>query len=193
MAITRPCPPTFGSNDWHMMPSSTSESWARICGCWCAGNTSMTRLMVDDAELVCSVPNVRCPVSAMRKADSMVSRSRISPISTTSGSSRKAARSASENDLVSACSSRWLTRQFLFWCTNSMGSSMVMMCSWRSLLILSIIAASVVDLPEPVGPVTRMSPRGFSQSLVTIEGRPSCAKDLISKGITRNTAAVAPR
>src|SRR5438045_564921 len=47
MAITRPCPPTFGSNDWHMMPSSTSESWARICGCWCAGNTAMTRLIVE--------------------------------------------------------------------------------------------------------------------------------------------------
>ena len=30
------------------------------------------------------------------------------------------------------------------------------------LLILSIIAASVVDLPEPVGPVTSTSPRGFS-------------------------------
>ena len=36
-----------------------------------------------------------------------------------------------------------------------------MMC-WRvSLLILSIIAASVVDLPEPVGPVTSTRPRGF--------------------------------
>ncbi len=29
---------------------------------------------------------------------------------------------------------------------------MVRMCSFRSLLILSIIAASVVDLPDPVGP-----------------------------------------
>ena len=43
---------------------------------------------------------------------------------------------------------------------------MVTMCSWRSRLILSIIAASVVDLPEPVGPVTRTRPRGFSQMLL---------------------------
>src|SRR6266699_2373230 len=102
-----------------MMPSSTSESWARICDCWCAGNTSITRLMVEDAELVCKVPKVRWPVSAIRSADSMVSRSRISPISTTSGSSRRAARRASVKLLVSECTSRWLTTQFLFMCTNS--------------------------------------------------------------------------
>ena len=42
---------------------------------------------------------------------------------------------------------------------------MVMMCSRRSVLILSIIAASVVDLPLPVGPVTRTSPRGRSESV----------------------------
>ena len=56
----------------------------------------MMRLMVCAAELVCRVAKVRWPVSAMRSADSIVSRSRISPISTTSGSSRSAARSAFE-------------------------------------------------------------------------------------------------
>ena len=35
------------------------------------------------------------------------------------------------------------------------------MCSSRSRLIMSIIAASEVDLPEPVGPVTRTKPRGL--------------------------------
>ena len=54
----------------------------------------MIRLIVCAAELVCSVANVRCPVSAMRSADSIVSRSRSSPIRTMSGSSRSAARSA---------------------------------------------------------------------------------------------------
>ena len=47
-----------------------------------------------------------------------------------------------------------------------MGSSMVMMCSSRVSLISSIMAASVVDLPEPVGPVTRTKPRGFLVELV---------------------------
>ena len=37
-----------------------------------------------------------------------------------------------------------------------------MMWPLRSRLILSIIAASVVDFPEPVGPVTSTRPRGFS-------------------------------
>ena len=43
---------------------------------------------------------------------------------------------------------------------------MVMMCSSRVSLISSIIAASVVDLPEPVGPVTSTKPRGFLAKLV---------------------------
>ena len=64
----------------------------RICVCWCAGKTSMMRLIEEIAELVCRVARVRWPVSAMRSADSIVSRSRISPIRTTSGSSRRTAR-----------------------------------------------------------------------------------------------------
>ena len=39
-------------------------------------------------------------------------------------------------------------------------------------LIWSTIAASVVDLPEPVVPVTRMIPRGSSASRATTSGRP---------------------
>ena len=54
----------------------------------------MMRLMVCAVELVCSVASVKWPVSAMRSADSIVSRSRSSPIRTMSGSSRSAERSA---------------------------------------------------------------------------------------------------
>ena len=162
IATTRPSPLILGSRLWQTMPSSTIESWVRICACWCDGNWSMMRLIVDDAELVCSVANVRWPVSAMRSADSTVSRSRISPISTTSGSSRSAARSALVKLCVSLCTSRWLTMQLLCWCRYSIGSSMVRMWPCGSVLILSIIAASVVDLPLPVGPVTRTRPRGLS-------------------------------
>ncbi len=101
----------------------------------------------------------------------MVSRSRISPISTTSGSSRNAARSEFENEWVSACTSRWFTRHFLWLCRNSIGSSIVIMCSSRSALILSSIAASVVDLPDPVGPVTSTRPRGLSHMPLTTSGQ----------------------
>ena len=49
----------------------------------------MMRLMVWTHELVCSVAKARWPVSATVSAASIVSRSRISPISTTSGSWRR--------------------------------------------------------------------------------------------------------
>src|SRR2546425_9469668 len=60
----------------------------------------MMRSMVLGALEVCSVPKTRCPVSAAVSASEMVSRSRISPIRITSGSSRSALRSALVNDPV---------------------------------------------------------------------------------------------
>jgi len=53
------------------------------------------RSMVLAAELVCRVPNRGWPFSASRQGHRMVSRSRISPTSTTSGSSRNADRKSS--------------------------------------------------------------------------------------------------
>ena len=56
-----------------------------------------------------------------------------------------------------------------------MGFSIVMMWSLRVSLMWSIIAASVVDLPLPVGPVTRINPRGSSASFVSTGGIESSA------------------
>ena len=70
---------------------------------------------------------------------------------------------------------------------------MVMMCSSRVSLISSIIAASDVDLPEPVGPVTSTKPRGLCASSWQTAGRPSSSIDLISNGIRRKAAPSAPR
>jgi hypothetical protein len=47
-----------------------------------------------------------------------------------------------------------------------------MMWTIAVLLIQSIIVASVVVLPEPVGPVTRTRPRGREQELAYRLGRP---------------------
>ena len=116
------------------------------------------RSTVFEASIVCSVENTRWPVSAAVSAISIVSRSRISPTRITFGAWRSAARSASANVGVSLCSSRWWTVAFLCWCRNSIGSSMVRMCSARVSLIRSMIAASVDDLPDPVGPVTSTMP-----------------------------------
>ena len=51
-----------------------------------------------------------------------------------------------------------------------------MMCaSSRSSLMMLIIEASVVVLPEPVGPVTSSSPRGWYSSSFAQGGRPICS------------------
>ena len=63
----------------------------------------------------------------------------------------------------------------------------------RVRLMWSIIAASVVLLPEPVVPVTRMIPRCSSASLVTTGGRPRSSTERISKGIARQTIEIEPR
>jgi hypothetical protein len=67
---------------------------------------------------------------------------------------------------VSTSISRWLTIDFLSRWRNSTGSSMVTMCSLRPALMKSIIAASEVDLPEPVVPVHSTNPRLSSQILL---------------------------
>ena len=54
------------------------------------------------------------------------------------------------------------------------------------------MAASVVDLPDPVGPVTRTMPRGLSDSSAKILGALSCSSVRILDGMVRNTAP-APR
>ena len=68
-----------------------------------------------------------------------------------------------------------------------------MMCSCRASLILSIIEASVVDLPEPVGPVTSTKPRGFLMKSISTGGRPSVSNAGMSCGIVRMTAPIDAR
>ena len=70
---------------------------------------------------------------------------------------------------------------------------MVRMCSWRVSLIRSSMAASVVDLPEPVGPVTSTKPRGFFVKSSSPGGRPSVESFGMSCGISRKAADSAAR
>src|ERR1017187_10032918 len=62
---------------------------------------------------------------------------------------------------------------------------MVTMCSARDEFTRSTIAASVVDLPEPVTPVTSTSPRGMSQICSTTLGRNSSSSARIFVGNAR--------
>ena len=149
----------------------------RICCCWKGGKKSTMRFTVSVASMVCSVERTRWPVSAAASAACTVSESRISPTRITSGSCRIAARMAVMNESVSTPTSRWLTVASRSGCRTSMGSSMVRMCTGLVALMWSIIAARVVVLPEPVGPVTRIRPRGSSDSWRTTGGRPSSSNE----------------
>ena len=170
---------------WAITASKASDRVERIWAC------SLRREDVDDAvhglgrARVCRVPKTRWPVLAASRASSMVSRSRISPTRMMSGSSRSAPRRAAAKDLVWMPTSRWLMRQFLLSWTNSIGSSTVMMWSLRFLLASSMIAASVVDLPQPVGPVTRTRPRGQHGELLEHRRQPEL---LGRQDVVRNLA-----
>ena len=191
-AATRPLPSFVFSSVCEITAFSDSDSIARTMSFSAAGNTSTIRSIVLAADDVCSVPNTRWPVSAAVSASRIVSRSRSSPTRMMSGSSRSALFSALLNDCVCGPTSRWLIRQRLDSCTNSIGSSTVRMCPYTFSLMWLIIAASVVDLPEPVGPVTSTMPRGCIAISVNDFGEFSCSSVRILDGIVRITAP-APR
>ncbi len=48
---------------------------------------------------------------------------------------------------------------------------MVKMCAGRVSLIRSMMEASVVDFPDPVGPVTRTKPRGWRATISAAHGK----------------------
>ena len=60
-------------------------------------------------------------------------------------------------------------------------------------LIMSTIEASVVDLPEPVGPVTRTKPRGLRVNSAAPARQPELLEAPISFGIRRKAALIEPR
>ena len=123
-----------------------------------------------------SVDRTRWPVRAASTAIMAVSRSRISPISTMSGSARRIERSA-EAKVSPALVLTWI------WFTPgsrySTGSSTVMRLRSISFRMLSV-AYSVVDFPEPVGPVTRRAPYGLVKAswkrLKDVSWKPSSGK-----------------
>src|SRR6267142_1737469 len=119
--------------------------------------------------------------------------SRISPIRITSGACRSTWRNAALNDRVSFPTSRCEMLARLSRCRNSIGSSIVMMFTRRLVLMWLIIAASAVDFPDPVTPVTSPSPRGRNPSSSSTAGRFRSRIVLTSYGMARNANATVPR
>jgi len=68
-----------------------------------------------------------------------------------------------------------------------------MMCFWYRSFIAWIIAASVVDLPEPVSPVTSTSPRGRYVMRVITSGRLRLASGGTLDLTARNAMPGTPR
>ena len=101
-------PPILGTSRWATTAPSDEPSWTRIWSCRQAGNTSMMRSIAWEESLVCRVEKTRWPVSASVRASWMDSRSRISPTSRTSGSSRRAERRARSKEGLSVPTSRWV-------------------------------------------------------------------------------------
>ncbi len=151
----------------------------------------MMRSIVWLALLACRVPRHRWPVSAKAIACSMVSASRISPIRITSGAWRSVFFSAWCQLCVSTPTSRCVTSDFCETCTYSTGSSTVMMCPAEVRLRWSIIAASVVDLPEPVPPTTSTRPRLAMTTSFSTSGSLSFSKFGISPAMVRMTMLTA--
>ena len=189
---TRPLPSAVRTRRWETMPLSVPAIIARAWDCWCGSKKSMMRLIDSDASTVWSVERTRWPVSAALSAVWTVSSSRISPTRMTSGSWRRTRRSARLKDAVSWPTSRWLTIELRSGCRNSIGSSIVTMCLCIVRFMWSIIAASVVDLPEPVVPVSRMMPRSSSASLRITGGSESSSIDLMLTGMARRTSETKP-
>ncbi len=108
------------------------------------------------ASRVCSVESTRWPVSAASTAMCAVSRSRISPTMITSGSARSIERSPTSKvtpALGAICICLMPAMRF------STGSSIVRIQRSPSLSACRA-AYSVVDFPDPVGPVTSTAPLG---------------------------------
>ena len=67
MANTRPLPSTRGSSAWVKTASRVMDSMTRAWAWYWDGKMSMIREIVSEAEFVCSVENVKWPVSATRR------------------------------------------------------------------------------------------------------------------------------
>ena len=131
---------------------------------------SVRRVTALTESLVCKVASTRWPVRDAWIAICAVSKSRISPIMITSGSWRRMARKAFakvSSILALTCVCPMPVSSY------SIGSSTVMMLL-RPASSRPSAAYSVVVLPEPVGPVTRMIPCGWPISCSKRASVPPC-------------------
>lgn len=138
-----------------------AESWERIWDCAWGGQTSTMRSMV--LGRAGGVEGGEDQVPRLGGGDGGGDGLVVAHLPTriTSGSSCRAERGLRQRRAHPApprAGGRWPARGVEY----STGSSTVRMWAGRLQLMRWIMAARVVDLPLPVGPVTKISPRGLS-------------------------------
>ena len=146
----RQCVHSFLASLWAIIPVRDVDSKYR------STSISSKRSIVERALLVWIVDRTKWPVIEARTAIWAVSESRISPISIIFGSWRKIDLKAAANVIpISAFTWTWFIPSMFI----SIGSSTVIMFISGRFNSCSI-EYTVVDLPEPVAPVTKMIPFG---------------------------------
>src|SRR5580700_323123 len=153
----------------------------------------MHRRLSASAQLAeCIVASTRCPVSAALSVSRMTSGVSISLMTSTSGFSRSA--SMMPCSKLGACVgiSRCRIKERRLLNRYSNGLSSVTKCRAFDPLISSINAASVVDLPDPVGPEMITSPEFASMS----RRKSGCrlqARRSLTEGASKRIAIAMPR
>ena len=166
-------PSARGRSRWEITP----VNWLAII-CTAIGPSSASKFAnrsnVSTTEAQCIVEITKCPVSAACNAVIAVTAARISPRKTTSGLCRSTARSARSKPAESCPISRCEIWQRTGVNNYSIGSSNVTTCRLMCWFNQSMHAATVVDFPEPVGPVIRINPlRRIIHDCNNASGNPS--------------------
>ncbi len=155
-----------------MTAASDSARVDRICGCSSAGKTSM--MPVHGLGGVVGVEGAEHQVAGAGCFDGESDGLHVAELARPGSRQdlREVRRGARwQTTWVWEPTSRWLTSARSLLCTNSTGSSIVRMWSFLVLLASSMMAARVVDLPDPVGPVTRTRPLWSRESFRTDRGQ----------------------
>ena len=173
---TRPLPPALGSSAWQTMPSSTSDSCVRICA------LLVRREDVDDAvdrlRRRVGVQRAERQVAGLGDPQRRLDRLEVAHLADEHDVGVLAQRRAQRvREAVRVAVHLALVDQAALVLVDVLDRVLDREDVLVALaLILSIIAASVVDLPLPVGPVTSTSPRGRSASVASTGGSPSSSK-----------------
>ena len=140
--------------------------------------------MADTLFLVCIMLKTSRPASAHFIAINIAAASLISSVQIISGSSRNAARKPSSTEFVCVPTSRWrMSEFFLHMHKLNLVFNREQVCFAVGVLITSIIAAIVVDLPLPRGAVEDDQAFGTgSRIFLTISGASSSSKVLSEAG-----------